>query len=140
MSKRSMPITGRSVLFASALVVLSSMAAGLAIAQTRSPRSTVTLDARLTGVSAGPGIPCGAFGWASVSRYHVVRVVRGQYARRALLAVAVCGSVPGGGRLGEVHRLDVRPLPADFRLQLYDDFRSDPSPRLLMVRGRPAPR
>ena len=118
------------------LVVLGVLA-GVAGAKQR-PRGEVVVKAKVTGLSSAP--LCGIMHTAIVVRYDVLGVVRGKYAAPVLYAVYDCGAVagqPNGVKVGDVHRLTVKPVPADFGASIIDAFAADDKalPRLLAVRA-----
>ena len=101
--------------------------------------SEVVVTAKLTGISMAP--KCGDMHTATVMRYEVAKVHRGPYAAKLVYAVFDCGWVPGqpgGVRIGDVHKLTLKPIPSDFSAAITDDFAGDTSaPRLLAVRADP---
>lgn len=109
-------------------------------AQPVQPGTTLVLDGRLAAISTGPGFVCGRVGWAVVARYEVLRVHRGRPLSRVQFVVVPCGNLPGDGgvHVGEVHRLELGPLPRRFGLSVYDDFRADRATRLLLLRSTAA--
>jgi len=107
----------------------------LALARPAFAKGPLVIRGKLTGMSSA--IACGILHTAAVMRYEVLEVVGGDYSAKVLYAVFDCGWVPGkpgGVKVGEVHRLTVKPLPADFAASIFDDFASDKSvPRFLAV-------
>ena len=114
--------------------VLTLLVLGLAAPLFAKPANLV-IRGKLTGMSTA--IHCGILHTATVMRYGVLEVIDGAYSGKVLYAVFDCGWVDGkpqGVKQGEVHRLTVRPLPADFAGSIFDDFASDKSvPRFLAV-------
>ena len=115
--------------------VLALFALGLA--RPAFANGTLVIRGKLTGMSES--IHCGILHTAAVMRYEVLEVIDGAYSAKVLYAVFDCGWVAGkpqGVKVGEVHKLTVRPLPTDFAASIFDDFASDKSvPRFLAIRA-----
>lgn len=110
------------------------------------PGATLVVLARL--VDMPTGMPhCGMLSVIASMRYEVVAVLRGRYRSTRLYATHLCPEMsrrmaagPTAGtlesfRLGELHRLWLRPVPARSRQGIFDRYGDDDLPRFETLRA-----